>query len=60
MKYKLNKEEQEKLQAWQIEEIKKSIAEADAGDLIEHSEILKLWKEKYSDLAVTPDFSPPH
>ncbi len=60
MEYKLNKEKQEKLEEWQIEEIKKGIAEADAGDLIDHSEILKHWQKKYGDLDVTPDFSPPH
>lgn len=37
------------LEAWQIEEIKKGIAEADAGDLINHSEILKRWGHVLSE-----------
>lgn len=29
---------------WQIKEIKKGLAEADAGELIDHEHIVKKWK----------------
>jgi RHH-type rel operon transcriptional repressor/antitoxin RelB len=35
-----------KLQQWQISEIKKGIAEADAGYLVEHSSVLKHWEKR--------------
>lgn len=34
------------LQEWQINEIKKGIAEADAGDLVDHSSIVNYWEKK--------------
>lgn len=38
-----------KTQEWQISEIHKGIAEADAGDLIDHSSVVKHWRKKYGD-----------
>ena len=38
-----------KIQEWQINEIKKGIAEADAGDLVEHDVIAKHWRKKRAD-----------
>lgn len=35
-----------KVQEWQLIEIKKGIAEADAGQLIDHESILKFWEDK--------------
>ncbi len=35
-----------KVQEWQINEIKNGIAEADAGQLVEHNEIVKFWENK--------------
>lgn len=35
-----------KVQEWQIKEIKNGIAEADAGQLVEHNEIVKFWENK--------------
>lgn len=35
-----------KIQEWQISEIKKGIAEANAGQLIEHNSILQHWEKK--------------
>lgn len=34
------------LQEWQLNEIKKGIAEADAGELVDHSSIVKYWENK--------------
>ena len=33
---------------WQLSEIKKGIAEADAEQLIDHKEIVKMWEKKYA------------
>jgi RHH-type rel operon transcriptional repressor/antitoxin RelB len=35
-----------KVQEWQISEIKKGIAEADSGQLIDHTSIVKHWEKK--------------
>ncbi len=35
-----------KVQEWQLIEIKKGIAEADEGQLIDHESILKFWENK--------------
>ncbi len=35
-----------KIQEWQIKEIKSGLAEANAGQLIEHDNIVKRWKKK--------------
>lgn len=35
-----------KIQEWQMNEIQKGIAEADAGQLVDHASILKLWESK--------------
>ncbi|WP_238552831.1 CopG family ribbon-helix-helix protein [Legionella oakridgensis] len=35
-----------KVQEWQLIEIKKGIAEADKGQLIDHESILKFWENK--------------
>lgn len=35
-----------KIQEWQMAEIEKGISEADAGLLVEHDTILKLWGKK--------------
>ena len=37
-----------KLHEWQIKEIKAGIAEADAGKLIDHSEVVQRWEKKYA------------
>lgn len=37
-----------KVQAWQINEIKKGIAEADSGQLIAHDKVVKYWKGKHA------------
>ncbi len=37
-----------KIQEWQINEIKKGIAEADSGQLVDHSDIVKYWKKKHA------------
>lgn len=34
------------IQEWQMNEIKKGLAEADAGELIDHSRIVKYWEKK--------------
>lgn len=34
------------IQEWQINEIKAGIAEADAGQLIDHNDIVKIWEQK--------------
>ncbi len=38
-----------KIQEWQIKEIKKGIAEADAGQLIDHDKVVKYWEKKRAD-----------
>lgn len=38
-----------KIQEWQISEIKKGIAETDAGQLIGHDNIIKYWEKKRAD-----------
>ncbi|CDZ79465.1 Ribbon-helix-helix protein, copG family [Legionella massiliensis] len=35
-----------KTQEWQLAEIKKGLAEADNGQLVDHNDILKLWEDK--------------
>jgi predicted transcriptional regulator len=35
-----------KIQEWQISEIKKGVAEADAGYLIDHAKVAQRWKKK--------------
>lgn len=35
-----------KVQEWQIKEIKNGLAEANAGQMIEHENIVKRWKKK--------------
>jgi RHH-type transcriptional regulator, rel operon repressor / antitoxin RelB len=35
-----------KMQEWQINEIKNGIAEADSGQLVDHSSIVKYWERK--------------
>lgn len=35
-----------KIQEWQIKEIKKGIAEAEAGQLVDHDSIAKHWEKK--------------
>lgn len=40
-----------KTQEWQIKEIKRGIAEADAGQLIAHENIAKRWKKKRANSA---------
>lgn len=35
-----------KIQEWQLIEIKKGIAEADEGQLVDHESILKFWENK--------------
>lgn len=37
-----------KIQEWQINEIKRGIAEADAGQLVDHSSIVKYWEKKHA------------
>ncbi len=37
-----------KVQVWQINEIKKGIAEADSGQLIVHDKVVKYWKRKHA------------
>lgn len=34
------------IQEWQINEIKKGISEADSGQLVDHSSIVKYWEKK--------------
>ncbi len=36
-------------QAWEMAEIQEAIAEADAGDLTPHEEVVKYWEKKYAD-----------
>ena len=36
------------IQEWQISEIKNGIAEADSGQLIDHSALVKYWKKKHA------------
>jgi RHH-type rel operon transcriptional repressor/antitoxin RelB len=38
-----------KIQEWQINEIKKGIAEADAGNLVAHDVVVKRWGRKRAD-----------
>ncbi|TAK76820.1 MAG: ribbon-helix-helix protein, CopG family [Gammaproteobacteria bacterium] len=35
-----------KIQEWQINDITKSIAEADAGQLVDHDSVVKHWEKK--------------
>ncbi len=35
-----------KIQEWQLNDIQKGIEEADAGQLIDHASLLKLWETK--------------
>jgi predicted transcriptional regulator len=35
-----------KIQEWQINEIKKGIAEADSGQLVDHRNIVEYWEKK--------------
>lgn len=38
------------IKAWQLKEIQKGITEANAGQLVEHSTIMKKWEKKREDL----------
>jgi RHH-type rel operon transcriptional repressor/antitoxin RelB len=38
-----------KVQEWQIREIKKGIAEADAGEYTSHNKVIKYWEKKRAD-----------
>ncbi len=41
-------------QEWQMKEIKKGIAEADAGQFVDHSSIVKYWEKKRAHFKLSP------
>lgn len=36
------------MQEWQLKEIKKGLVEADSGQLVEHSSIVRYWEKKHA------------
>ena len=45
------------LNAWQVKEIEAGLAEADAGDLVDHAQVKNQWKKRLED-SLDPDRNP--
>ena len=40
------------VEAWQVSEIKKGLAEIEVGEFISHDEVVKQWKQRHADSLV--------